>query len=189
MGGTIEGMKTIDSDGRVLRLEIAPATIVWIVGAAAGLWLLYTRWMVVLILVVALIFVGMANPVIVALEARGLKRMQALLLLLGVLVFTSTLAIFLTAPPLLEQLSSIIHDLPSQRLRLIALLGKRSLTAPFGIALRDLMCLRPGQKPRLGWRQAAAHDVPNSRLECIAIAESDRIRLPGRRLDDQVARA
>ena len=39
-----------------------------------------------------------------------MRSLEALLLLLGVMVFTSALAIFLTVPPLLEQLSSSLKS-------------------------------------------------------------------------------
>ncbi len=131
-------MKTTDSDGRLVRIELAPATIAWILGAAAGVWLLYALWMVVLILILALIFVGMANPGVELLEARGFKRMHALLVLLGGFSVVSALVIFLTIPPLLEQLAAISHDLPAQRLRLIAFLSDHTLSAPFGQAIKDV---------------------------------------------------
>lgn len=130
-------MKEHKPEGRVVHFEIAPRTMIWIVGVLAGVWLIYQLWMVVLILVVALVFVGMLNPVIESMEARGLKRMTALILLLLSLGLAASLMIFLTVPPLLEQLAQIVQDLPAQRLRLISALGRNDITAPFGQALRS----------------------------------------------------
>ncbi|MDD5303869.1 MAG: AI-2E family transporter, partial [Elusimicrobia bacterium] len=108
-------MKIPAPEGHVVHFEIAPRTMIWIIALLAGLWLIYQLWVVVLILVVALVVVGMFNPVIESLEARGLKRMHALTLLILALSLGTALLIFLTAPPLLDQLAQIIHDLPGQR--------------------------------------------------------------------------
>lgn len=131
-------MSTARPEGHVVHFEIAPRTMIWIIALLAGLWLLYQLWMVVLLVVVALVFVGMFSPLIESMEARGLKRMHTLILLIAALSLGSALAIFLTIPPLLEQLAAIVQDLPGQRIRLIAALGKNGLTAPFGQALKNL---------------------------------------------------
>lgn len=131
-------MKPTTPEGRVVHFEVAPRTMIWIVGILAGLWLLYQLWMVVLLLVVGLVFVGMFNPIIESLEAKGLKRTSALTLLIAALSLGSALVIFLTVPPLLDQLSTIAQDLPALRARLIAQLAKNGLTAPFGQALKSL---------------------------------------------------
>lgn len=131
-------MKEHKPEGRVVHFEIAPRTMIWVVALLAGLWLIYQLWMVVLLVVVALVLVGMFNPLIESMEARGLKRMAALILLMLTLSLGTALLIFLTAPPLLDQLVQIGQDLPGQRLSLIAMLGKNSLSAPFGQALKNL---------------------------------------------------
>lgn len=130
--------KSARPEGHVVHFEIAPRTMIWIIALLAGLWLIYQLWVVMLLLVVALVFVGMFNPVIESMEARGLKRMHALILLILALSLGAALMVFLTAPPLFDQLAQIIHDLPGQRVRLITLLGKNGLTAPFGHALSSL---------------------------------------------------
>lgn len=118
-----------------VRFELAPVTIAWIVAAAAGIWLLAKLWLVVLLLVVALVFAGTLNPVVERLEARGLGRVTALILLLLGLSLAAALLLFLTVPALVEQLTSVIQQLPAQRERLIAALARHDLTAPFGRSL------------------------------------------------------
>ena len=126
------------SDGDVLPLERAPRTIMRIVAAVAGLWLIYRLWIVVLLVVVALVFVGTFNPIVELMEARGLKRMKALILLIVALSLGAALLLFLTVPPLFDQLTTIVSDLPSQRDRLIAALGQHRLTASLGRALDNV---------------------------------------------------
>ena len=131
-------MKAPTPDGHVTRFEIAPRTIAWIVAAVAGFWLIYKLWMIVLMLVVALVFVGTFNPILESMETRGLKRRTALILLLLSLSLVAALLIFLTVPALIDQLTMIVDDLPSQRERLITALGQHKFTAPLGRALSNI---------------------------------------------------
>jgi predicted PurR-regulated permease PerM len=111
---------------------------VWIVATLGGFWLIYRLWIVVLLLVVALVFVGTFNPIIEWMEARGHKRTNALILLLLALGLGAALLIFLTVPALIDQLTRIVHDLPSQREVLVGVLGQHKLTAPLGHALGNV---------------------------------------------------
>jgi predicted PurR-regulated permease PerM len=122
----------------VIRFEIAPRSIAWILATVAGVWLVYQLRMVVLLLVVALVFAGTFNPMVEWMERRGLRRIYALLLLFLALLVVTCLLIFLTIPPLLEQLSQIVHDAPRHREELIALLQQRELTAPLARALQNM---------------------------------------------------
>ena len=131
-------MKTPRPDRHIVRFELAPRTIAWIVAAVVGLWLIYRLWMVVLLLLVALVFVGTFNPVIESLEARGHKRVNALILLLLALGLGATLLIFLTVPALIDQLAVIVSNLPSQREWLVGVLGQHKLTVPLGHALNNV---------------------------------------------------
>jgi predicted PurR-regulated permease PerM len=131
-------MKPPTPEISVVRFEIAPRTIAWLLAAVAGLWLIERLWIVLLLLVVALVFAGTFNPIIEAMEARGLTRMKALLLLLLALGLGAALLIFLTVPALIEQVTRIVHDLPDQREEMIAALGRHGLTAPLGRALSNV---------------------------------------------------
>ena len=51
-------MKAPAQDGTVVRFEIAPRTIGWILAAIAGAWLLRELWVIGLLVVVALVFAG-----------------------------------------------------------------------------------------------------------------------------------
>jgi predicted PurR-regulated permease PerM len=121
----------------VVRLELAPRTIGWILAALAGAWLLHQLWVILLLVVVALVFAGTFNPIVEWMERRGLKRTLSLaLLLLGSLV-VAALLLFLTVPPLAEQLAQIVRGASANRAQLIALLEKRSFTAPLAHAVQN----------------------------------------------------
>jgi predicted PurR-regulated permease PerM len=121
----------------VLRFEISPRSIVWIVATVAGVWLFLQLRVVALMLVVALVFAGTFNPLVEWMERRGLKRVWALTALFVALLLVTALLIFLTVPPLVEQLAQIVRDAPHHRERLIAVLQQRDLTAPLARAVQN----------------------------------------------------
>ena len=122
----------------LVRVEITPRSIVRVLAAVAGVWLAYQLWMVALILVMALILAGTFNPVIEWMEAHGIKRIWALLLLFVALVVAAALLIFFTLPPLVEQLTQMVHDAPATRRRLIVLLNDYSVTKPLSHLVQNV---------------------------------------------------
>src|SRR6267143_627874 len=130
-------MKVPAQDKTVVRFEVAPRTIAWILAAIAGVWLLRELWVVGLLVVVALVFAGTFNPLVEWMEKRGVKRTLALVLLLFGSIIVASLLIFLTVPPLAEQLAQIVRGAPRSRERLIALLEKHSVTLPLAHAVQN----------------------------------------------------
>jgi predicted PurR-regulated permease PerM len=130
-------MKVSAQPATVVRFEISPRSIAWILATMVGVWLFFQLRAVALLLVVALVFAGTFNPVVEWLERRGLKRVYALTLLFVAMLLVTSLLIFLTAPPLLEQLAQIVHDAPRHREQLIALLQQRDFTTPLAHALQN----------------------------------------------------
>jgi putative heme transporter len=148
----------------VVRFEISPRSIAWILATMVGVWLFLQLRAIVLLLVVALVFAGTFNPLVEWLERRGVKRIYALTLLFVSLLLATSLLIFLTVPPLLEQLAQIVRDAPGQREQLIALLQQRDFAAPLARALqhtgleqtltrieRSLVGYTPEALTALGW--------------------------------------
>jgi predicted PurR-regulated permease PerM len=123
-------MKVPAQDKSVVRFEIAPRSIALILATIALVWLAYHLWIVELILVMALILAGTFNPLIEWMEKRGLRRVHALILLFVALSVVAALLLFLTIPPLIEQLTQMVQNAPATRLRLLALLSERSITIP-----------------------------------------------------------
>ena len=130
-------MKVPAQDKTVVRFEVAPRTIVWILAAIAGVWLLRELWVVGLLVVVALVFAGTLNPLVEWMEKRGVKRILALVLLFFGSITVASLLIFLTVPPLAEQLAEIVRGAPRDREKLIALLEKHSFTLPLAHAVQN----------------------------------------------------
>ena len=120
----------------LVRLEISPRSIAWILATIVGVWLFLQLRAIVLLLVVALVFAGTFNPLVEWMERRGVKRIYALTLLFVALLLATALLIFLTVPPFFEQLAQIVRDAPHLREQLIALLQQRDFTAPLARALQ-----------------------------------------------------
>jgi len=129
-------MELAGQPNTVVRFEISPRSIAWILATIVGVWLFLQLRAVVLLLVVALVFAGTFNPLVEWLERRGIKRLYALTLLFFALLVATSLLIFLTVPPFLEQLAQIVRDAPHHREQLIALLQQRDFTAPLARALQ-----------------------------------------------------
>src|ERR1035437_2286457 len=109
---------------------ITPRSIALIVGTIVGMWLVYQLRTVGLVLLVALILAGTFNPLIERMEKRGIARMYALILLFLALSAIAALLLFLTIPPIIEQVTQMVHDAPALRTRLIEILNERSVTVP-----------------------------------------------------------
>ncbi len=121
----------------MVRFEIAPRSIAWILVTIVGVWLFLQLRAIALLLAVALVFAGTFNPMVEWMERRGLKRGAALTLLSVALLLLTSLLIFLTGPPLIEQLAQIVRDAPRHREQLIALLQQRDFTAPLARAVQN----------------------------------------------------
>jgi predicted PurR-regulated permease PerM len=121
----------------VVRFEIAPRSIAWILATIVGVWLFVQLRAIVLLLVVALVFAGTFNPLVEWMERRGLKRIYALTLLFVALLLVTSLLIVLTVPPLMEQLGQMVRDAPGHRDQLIVLLQQRDFTAPLARAVQN----------------------------------------------------
>src|SRR6185503_11196241 len=123
-------MKESPAGSTVVRYEIAPRSIAWILAALVGVWLFLQLRIIALLLLVALVFAGTFNPMVEWMERRGLKRFPALILLLVALLIITSLVILLTVPPLVEQIGQIVRDAPALRERLVTALHKYEFAAP-----------------------------------------------------------
>ena len=130
-------MKAPAPEKTVVRFEIAPATVGLILAAIAGVWLLAQLWVIGLLVVVALVFAGTFNPLVEWMEKRGLTRTLSLIILFFGSIIVASLFIFLTVPPLVEQLTQIVHGAPEHRQQLVALLEKHGSTLPLAHAVQN----------------------------------------------------
>jgi putative heme transporter len=130
-------MKAPAQEKTVVRFEIAPATVGLILAAIAGVWLLAQLWVIGLLVVVALVFAGTFNPLVEWMEKRGLTRTLSLIILFFGSIIVASLFIFLTVPPLVEQLTQIVRGAPEHRQQLVAMLEKHGFTLPLAHAVQN----------------------------------------------------
>lgn len=130
-------MKSPSPKTSVVRFEISPRSIALILATIAGVWLAWQLWLVELILIVALILAGTFNPLIEWMERHGLRRGYALILLLVSLLIGIAGLLFLTVPPLIEQITQMVQNAPATRARLIAVLDGHNFTKPFAHAVKS----------------------------------------------------
>ncbi len=127
-----------DRKKRVVRFELAPATMIQLLLVAACLWLLIKLWPVFLVLVVALLIVGTMSPAVSWLEERRFKRGYAIAIVFTLLFTVATLVVTLTIPALVTQASALVEQEPEFRARLSDYLSRSNLTAPLANWLRHV---------------------------------------------------
>lgn len=130
-------MKSPSPKTSVVRFEIAPRSIALILATIAGVWLAWQLWIVELILIVALILAGTFNPLIEWMEKHGFRRGYALILLLVALLAGIAGLVFLTVPPLIDQLTEMVQNAPATRGRLITVLDQHKFTTPLAHAVQS----------------------------------------------------
>jgi predicted PurR-regulated permease PerM len=114
----------------ITRIEIAPRTIGSALLAIAGVWLFAKLWEIVVVLVVALVIVGTLNPIVSALERRGLKRGWAIAVVFVALLAAVGIVIVITVPPLVAQILDLSHHVPELRQRVLERMQRSSLLGP-----------------------------------------------------------
>jgi predicted PurR-regulated permease PerM len=127
-----------EPERRVVRIEVAPKTI--LLGLAVGLavWVVLALWNVVVVVLVALIIVGAVLPVVHFFERHHIKRPLALTFVyVGAFVILSGL-LFLTLPPLVSQLLNILDNAPKERTKLVAFLSEYKLGKPIAQSIRSV---------------------------------------------------
>src|SRR4051812_11820349 len=122
----------------VVRFEIAPWTIIAVVLVIASGWILLKLTVVLLVLVAALMLVGALNPAVGWLEARKFRRSASIGIVFAVAVALTALGLFLTVPPLVAQLRSLIEHEPEIRGRAVSYLESSPMTSALADGLRDL---------------------------------------------------
>ena len=122
---------------RVIRVEIAPWTIVSVVLVIAGIWIFARLMPVVLVLVMALMIVGTLGPAVEWLEQRRIRREVGIAIVFTVLFVATVLIFVLTIPELVNQVKSLIGMEPALRERLAEWFARSPLTANLADTLRN----------------------------------------------------
>ena len=118
-------------------IEISARTLLVAAACIGGVWLLVRLWPVLLVVAASLILVGTLNPIVGALQERGLRRGAAVAVtLLTLLAFFAGLAL-VTAPALWAELGRFVHELPRLQVRVAAWLERSAFTMPLADSIRD----------------------------------------------------
>jgi predicted PurR-regulated permease PerM len=123
---------------QLLRIEIAPMTLVVTVLIGVAAWALLKLLPALLVLLIALMIVGTLNPAVRWLEKRRIRRGAGIAIVFGVLLLLVLAAATLTVPALIAQVSSLIEQEPALRAHLVKFLASYPLTDFLAGAVRDL---------------------------------------------------
>lgn len=123
---------------RAVRIEIAPRTVLLLLGVAAAVWLVGQLTTVLVVMTVALILVGTFDPIVAWLERRRVRRGRALILVFVVAALALTAAVLLMVPPLLAQVLDLIEHAPKERERIVHALTGYTWAGPLVQAIEDL---------------------------------------------------
>src|SRR5450432_667924 len=118
-------------------IEISPRTILVVAAVLSVSWLLVHLWPVLVVVCMSLIIVGTLNPILGALQRRGLGRGTAVAATLLTLVAVLTGVGLVTLPALWAELTRFMHDLPQLQARAATWLERSALTMPLAQSLRD----------------------------------------------------
>jgi predicted PurR-regulated permease PerM len=118
-------------------IEIPARTVLVAAACIGGIWLLMRLWPVLLVVAMSLILVGTLNPIVGALQRRGLRRGTAVAAtLLTLLAFFAGLAL-VTAPALWAELGRVVHELPQLQIRVATWLERSAFTTPLAHSIRS----------------------------------------------------
>lgn len=123
---------------RVIRVEIAPWTIFYLVLVIASLWISVRLLPVFLVLVMALMIVGTLGPAVEWLEQRRVRRVVAIAIVFTVLFISTVLIFALTVPELVDQVRSLIGMEPALRERLAMWFAQSQITAGLADTMRNM---------------------------------------------------
>jgi predicted PurR-regulated permease PerM len=116
---------------------MAPKSIVALILTGVALWLLGRLAAILVVILCSLILAGTLNPFVGWLEARPLKRVWAVTLVFGVCALLMGLIGLLVFPPLLDQLSHFVGNLPAMQGKLAGMLEAHRLTEPIAGIVRN----------------------------------------------------
>ena len=138
----IEPLKTADATPPAppaprRSIEISPRTMLVAAAIIGGLWVLVRLWPVLLVVSMALIVVGTLNPVVGALQRRGLGRGTAVASTFLTLLAVLTGLALVTVPALWAELSRVMHDLPDWQTRAATWLERSTFTTPLAQSIRN----------------------------------------------------
>ena len=122
----------------MVRVELAPKTMLMALLMIAAVWALVKLVPVVLMLIAALLLVGTLNPIVGWLEAKRVRRKVAIAIVFGSAVVAAAVLLYLTIPPLTVQLQELAAREPEIRSHAVELLQRSPLTHSLAEQLKNL---------------------------------------------------
>jgi predicted PurR-regulated permease PerM len=121
-----------------LRVEITPFTMLFALFLAGVVWTLGKLIPVLLVLICSLMVVGTVNPLVQALERRGIGRGKGIAMVFVTLLLLVAAALLLTIPALISQVTDLIEHESVLREQLAAYLANYRFTEPLADGLRNI---------------------------------------------------
>ena len=121
-----------------LRIEITPFTMLFALFLAGVVWTLGKLIPVLLVLICSLMIVGTVNPVVQALERRGIGRGKGIAMVFVTLLLLVAAALLLTIPALISQVTDLVEHESVLREQLAAYLANYRFTEPLAEGLRNI---------------------------------------------------
>lgn len=121
-----------------LRIEITPFTMLFALFLAGVVWTLGKLIPVLLVLICSLMVVGTVNPLVQALERRGIGRGKGIAMVFLTLLLLVAAALLLTIPALISQVTDLIEHESVLREQLAVHLAKYRFTESLAEGLRNI---------------------------------------------------
>ncbi|MBX6341715.1 MAG: AI-2E family transporter [Thermomicrobiaceae bacterium] len=109
----------------MIRIEVSTRGIVTIAAILVALWLTARLWPVLLLVVVSLLFAAALLPFVEWMVDRGLRRGQAVLVLVVLLIAVVALFGFVIVPGVIDQVRALIDEYPRIRDDVVGILERR----------------------------------------------------------------
>jgi len=121
---------------RTVRIDLSVRSALLVVGTAAVVWLFLQLWQILLVVIVAMMLVGMLNPLVERLHRRHVRRGFAIAIVFAVLfLFLAGLGA-LFVPRIVSQAIELIDHFPDSQAKLAGQLASSKLTAPLAGSVR-----------------------------------------------------
>ena len=120
-----------------IHVELNLRTALLVVGTIGAAWLVAQLFPILLVIVVAMMIVGMLNPVVERLEHRGFRRGYAIATVFAGLFLSFALFGAITIPRFVTQITEIVGHLPQMQSRVADDLAHSTWGAPLAESLRQ----------------------------------------------------
>lgn len=155
----MEQVPLSDPDHRLetRRIEVSAKTLLLLPCIAAGCFVLVKLLPIVLVIIMALLFVGTLNPAVRWLEQHHWKRNRAVMAVFVAVAIATIGLCVLTVAPFVSQVQSLIQHEPELRGKLADALAKSSVTSGYADKVRQFQWGELAQSSALSVLTASTH--------------------------------